>query len=293
MEDDARMVEAARRKARRMARKTELTYQQSLDAVARSLGRDHWAAFTASPVEVPRDDAPATALPDERILDRIVALAVASRTEIVIDGPDDVHVIDAAEYELLVSMVRDRARMRTAVGMEVGTWQQESGGIPVHISVTVMEDRLSVMAMRTTPHDVLSADMVPTDPAARLEYLQEVADTLIGANPRPSWFDLQARLALRAFIETEVMIALRERRPASITSMISWINDGFDGSGRTERGIVAWLEGLTAGVGISGLEDAERDIRLLSELPHRGRSDVLGIVDRALMPFAAKAPNEV
>lgn len=57
MTDDTRMIDAAKRKARRMARKTpELTYQQALDQIARGLGRTHWTAFLADPVQVPRDE---------------------------------------------------------------------------------------------------------------------------------------------------------------------------------------------------------------------------------------------
>jgi hypothetical protein len=55
MDERARMIAAARRLARRIAKKTELTYQQALDKVARDLGRDHWAAYAADPVMVSRD----------------------------------------------------------------------------------------------------------------------------------------------------------------------------------------------------------------------------------------------
>lgn len=44
---EAKAVREARAEARRMARKTELTYQQALDQVARNAGSDHWAAFIA------------------------------------------------------------------------------------------------------------------------------------------------------------------------------------------------------------------------------------------------------
>ena len=63
MDDRARMIESARRLARRNARATGTPYQTCLDEVARALGRAHWAAFTADPVPVPRDDAPVPGLP--------------------------------------------------------------------------------------------------------------------------------------------------------------------------------------------------------------------------------------
>jgi hypothetical protein len=44
---EAKAVREARAAARRMAKKTELTYQQALDRVARDAGAEHWAAFTA------------------------------------------------------------------------------------------------------------------------------------------------------------------------------------------------------------------------------------------------------
>ena len=58
MENTDRMIAAAKRLARRIARKSDLTYQQALDKVAQDLGREHWSSFLASPVEVPRDEAP-------------------------------------------------------------------------------------------------------------------------------------------------------------------------------------------------------------------------------------------
>jgi len=61
MEDNTeKMIASARGKARRMARKTDLTYQQALDKVARDLGREHWAAYMADPVPVPRDAEPSS-----------------------------------------------------------------------------------------------------------------------------------------------------------------------------------------------------------------------------------------
>jgi hypothetical protein len=57
--DDARMIAAAKRKARRMARKNpKLTHHQALDAIARDLGRRHWSDFLERPVAVPRDERP-------------------------------------------------------------------------------------------------------------------------------------------------------------------------------------------------------------------------------------------
>lgn len=46
--NEAKAVREARAEARRMAKKTELTYQQALDRIARDAGHDHWAAFAAS-----------------------------------------------------------------------------------------------------------------------------------------------------------------------------------------------------------------------------------------------------
>ena len=54
---EAKPVREARAAARRMARKTELTYQQALDKVARDAGAEHWAAFTARHPAVPLEPA--------------------------------------------------------------------------------------------------------------------------------------------------------------------------------------------------------------------------------------------
>lgn len=56
MEDNNHMIAAAKRKARRLARKTDLSYQQALDHVARHHGRAHWGAFLEDPVEIVRDE---------------------------------------------------------------------------------------------------------------------------------------------------------------------------------------------------------------------------------------------
>lgn len=54
--EHARMISAARSKARRIAKKTDIPYQKALDLVAQQLGRQHWGAFMTDPVEVPRDE---------------------------------------------------------------------------------------------------------------------------------------------------------------------------------------------------------------------------------------------
>lgn len=57
--DDARLIAAAKRKARRMARgNPKLTHHEALNALARDLGRRHWSDFLDRPVAVPRDERP-------------------------------------------------------------------------------------------------------------------------------------------------------------------------------------------------------------------------------------------
>ncbi len=65
--DDERMIAAARRAARRLAKRTGTPYQACLDLVARDCGRQHWADFSRSPAEVPREE------------DRRVAAATSSQ----------------------------------------------------------------------------------------------------------------------------------------------------------------------------------------------------------------------
>lgn len=63
---EAKPVREARAEARRMARKTELSYQQALDKVARDAGAEHWAAFAAMhPSSVPTVEDAGTAMAGE------------------------------------------------------------------------------------------------------------------------------------------------------------------------------------------------------------------------------------
>jgi len=65
--DDERMIAAARRAARRLARRTGLPYQTCLDTVARDCSRRNWARFMESPAAIPREeDRRAAALGDSR-----------------------------------------------------------------------------------------------------------------------------------------------------------------------------------------------------------------------------------
>jgi len=60
-------VREARAAARRMARKTDLGYQQALDRVARDAGAEHWAAFTARHPACPvENEATAPGTPDSQ-----------------------------------------------------------------------------------------------------------------------------------------------------------------------------------------------------------------------------------
>jgi hypothetical protein len=295
MEDEARMIAAARRKARRTARKTELTYQQALDAVARDLGREHWAAFTASPVEVPRDTPAAMSGRTEPVtngLDMIVGIALASRAEIVIDGPDERFAASAEEYAGVISSIRHRARMASSVaGVEVGAWDQDLSGVRVHVSATIHDGRLAVMATRSYAYNVLSDEMLPADAAERRRYLEDVADVLVGDQPRAQWFDERGRAALAAFLEIETLRAAGEGRAASVDAMIRWIRAGFrqaaedhDGSA---VGMPRWLERIAGEARGSGMIRTADTILDISTLPMREMSGVLGTMDRALLPFAA------
>lgn len=65
--EDERMIAAARRAARRLARRTGHPYQTCLDTVARDCSRRNWAHFMESPAGIPReDDRRADALDDSR-----------------------------------------------------------------------------------------------------------------------------------------------------------------------------------------------------------------------------------
>lgn len=55
MENEEKLVAAAKRAARRLAKKTGRPYQTLLDDIARNAGRAHWAAFLADPVEIPAE----------------------------------------------------------------------------------------------------------------------------------------------------------------------------------------------------------------------------------------------
>ena len=54
--EDERMIAAARRAARRLARRTGTPYQTCLDIVARDCGRRHWADYVGSPTAIPREE---------------------------------------------------------------------------------------------------------------------------------------------------------------------------------------------------------------------------------------------
>ena len=56
MNDDERMIAAARRAARRLARRTGHPYQTCLDMIARDCSRTHWAHFMESPAAIPREE---------------------------------------------------------------------------------------------------------------------------------------------------------------------------------------------------------------------------------------------
>jgi hypothetical protein len=55
MDSNEKLVTAAKRAARRLAKRTGTPYQTCLDDVARSVDRRHWADFLSDPVEVPQE----------------------------------------------------------------------------------------------------------------------------------------------------------------------------------------------------------------------------------------------
>lgn len=55
MTDNQRMIDAAKRAARRTARRTSVSHQTALDQIARTTGRRNWAAFLSDPTDIQCD----------------------------------------------------------------------------------------------------------------------------------------------------------------------------------------------------------------------------------------------
>ena len=74
MNPEQKMIAAAQRAARRLARAEGIPYQTSLDAVARTAGRSHWRAFCDDPVPVDEQSRAATNEPDFSVIDEAAHL---------------------------------------------------------------------------------------------------------------------------------------------------------------------------------------------------------------------------
>lgn len=262
MDDNARMIAAAKRKARRTAHADGITHQQALDRLARQMGREHWGAYMASPVAVPRDRTPVGtgAVPaDADTIDMVTALAVDRRADIHIqrgdasyavrlgDEPGPVHVGDIAQYEVLRARILDRARIDIdAGGAGRGAYGQEIHGTMTELSVSVTPLPGGMEAIHLSMprrHDV---DILEPIPGARPDWnalampeiaqggqaretrIAAIAATLMPHRGRQDgYFDHHARRALEGFLMLEIDRAAVEGRAPSIPAMATWIRHGL------------------------------------------------------------------
>jgi len=273
MEDKARMIAAARRMARRIAKKTELTYQQALDQVARDLGRDHWAHYASDPLPVPRQ----TIDPQDVGFERRRAI---SFEETMRSGNDE-RVRDDGRVAFLLAG-RDWNALRP--GLE--GWLVDAPFLPAW----------NALSSRYVGRGVSTDE--------RESHVKAIAHVLIPDRPDGGarYFDDKGREALQGFLLAEVFRSWREGREASIPDLLDWIRDEQERAGveagrvRYGSGSGAWspeADGmrmfLNALCGV--LRDEGHSFRAVAflqplvDMSPRERSGVLGTMDQGLLPF--------
>jgi hypothetical protein len=288
MDEQARMIAAARRLARRIAKKTELTYQQALDQVARDLGRDHWAAYAADPVAVPRDIPPADR--STEMEDQAAFLEASFSNDVSMDSKG------AAVLKGLLS---------TPVGRYLTFPEVLIAGVDWNVPASARSE--DMLGLRFVPGWNVLADRfvgrhVPDED--REGHVAEIALALIPAFRKGGdrYFDDKGRESLEALLLVEVFRAWREGREASIPALVDWIGDDMHAFGRIaeERNVASArakelprADGL--GIMFSSMcqdlldedrsERARRILRPLVDMAAKERSGVLGTMDQALLPF--------
>lgn len=287
MDERARMIAAARRLARRIAKKTELTYQQALDQVARDLGRDHWAAYAADPVAVPRD----VARPDRstEMEDQAAFLKASLSNDVPMDS-------------------EGAAALKGLPGVPVGRYvtfpEVLVAGVDWNVPASARSD--DMLGLRFVPGWNVLADRfvgrnVSSD--AREAHVKRIASILIpDRSEGRDYFIEKGRDALEGFLLAEVFRSWREDRDASIPALIDWVADELQAYGLRAQvenvasarakelpradAIRTFLLDLCRIVLAEGhSERAYRHLSPLADMHSNERSGVLGTMDQALLPF--------
>ena len=301
MEDKARMIAAARRMARRLAKKTDVTYQQALDRVARDLGRDHWAHYASDPVPVPRDDVPDE--PRIRILDEGLSPSAApqdvlSWMEKALKDTENGRAIT----RILADQARQQGHMRIVPRLhehQVCDLSGEDWNMPLEKRPVDFPNGFmpgwNALDERFVGNGVSDEE--------RERHVERIAEILI---PRIRTGDLyfveKGRMCLIGFLLVEIAKAGMEGRRASIPAMIDWFARGMSAATDESRrinqeaederrlpsddGMRRFLRNVVAIV----VDDASSrravvELTPLIDMYDKERSGILGTMDQGLLPF--------
>lgn len=266
MDDHARMVAAARRMARRIARSTELTYQQALDEVARRHGRDHWARFASDPVPVGRDVPSAdAAAPTPLDTGPAPSSEPEERT-----GPG---WWSAGSSRPRSPERRDRVR----VDLAGEDWNMRPEDRPHGLEAGFLPG-WNALDARFVGDGVTDAD--------REAHVDRIAEILLPSHGLADYFVTRGRLAMAGFLLAEVDRAAREGRGASVPAMLDWHHAALREAGSVEHGMEAYLcSVLEASKGGRSHARIVLELGPLVLMSRNERSGVLGTMDAGLLPF--------
>ena len=145
--------------------------------------------------------------------------------------------------------------------------------------------------------NALATTAVSEGGRAREEHVEAIVSLLMPQG-RESDLVRKGRMALEGFLMLEVDTAAQEHRRPSIPAMIDWIKEGLRWASPRPDDIgvdliARWLTFVAGGVA----EDVEGYVsdRVLPLTRMKGgeRNAVLGMVDKAIMPFASKQVREL
>jgi hypothetical protein len=301
MEDKARMIAAARRMARRIAKKTDITYQQALDRVARDLGRDHWAHYASDPVLVPRDDAPdpsKSLIGDERLTPNSVSKDILTWVEKAMKETENGRAITA----LLADQARQQGYMRIVPAMhehEVCDLSGEDWNMPLEKRPVDVPSGF-LPGWNALDDRFVGAGVSDED---RERHVERIAEILIPRIRRGDlYFVEKGRMAMIGFLLVEIAKARIEGRRASIPTMVDWISRGMvDATDEARRinqeaedarrlpsydGMRLFLQ-TTVGVVADDASSRRAVVELtpLIDMYDKERSGILGTMDQGLLPF--------
>lgn len=301
MEDKARMIAAARRMARRLAKKTDITYQQALDRVARDLGRDHWAHYASDPVPVPRDDAPDPSkgvIDDEQPTPAAVPKNILTWVEKALRDTENGRAITA----LLADQARQQGHMRIVPRLhehQVCDLSGEDWNMPLEKRPVDFPNHF-IPGWNALDERFVGTGVSDED---RERHVERIAEVLI---PRTRMGDLyfveKGRMCLIGFLLVEIAKSRMEGRGASIPAMIDWFARGMSAATAESRRINQEAEDARRLPSDDGMRRFLRDtvaivaddassrravveLTPLIDMYDKERSGILGTMDQGLLPF--------